>query len=78
MVCFVLQSWHPLFPADSHSPGDVMYFSAMGQPIVILNSWKSAHELLALRSSIYSGRPKLQMAGELSVDPITGRFQYNY
>ncbi|KAH9040500.1 cytochrome P450 [Lactarius pseudohatsudake] len=44
---------------------DVMYLSALGQPILILNSLKAASELLDRRANIYSGRPRLIMAQEI-------------
>ncbi|KDQ14771.1 hypothetical protein BOTBODRAFT_132169 [Botryobasidium botryosum FD-172 SS1] len=45
--------------------GNIIYLNAMGQHIIILNSYEVAHELLG-RRAIYSDRPKLQMASELS------------
>ncbi|KAH9040505.1 cytochrome P450 [Lactarius pseudohatsudake] len=44
---------------------DVMYLSALGQPILVLNSLKAALELLDRRANIYSGRPRLIMAQEI-------------
>ncbi|KAH9071052.1 cytochrome P450 [Lactarius deliciosus] len=44
---------------------DVMYLSALGQPILILNSLKAASELLDRRANIYSGRPRFIMAQEI-------------
>ncbi|KAH9040501.1 cytochrome P450 [Lactarius pseudohatsudake] len=44
---------------------DVMYLSALGQPILVLNSLKAASELLDHRANIYSGRPRLIMAQEI-------------
>ncbi|KAI9444581.1 cytochrome P450 [Lactarius indigo] len=44
---------------------DVMYLSALGQPILVLNSLKAATELLDRRGAIYSGRPRLIMAQEI-------------
>jgi cytochrome P450 len=37
----------------------------LGQTIVILNSAKTASDMLDKKSSIYSDRPVLQMSGEL-------------
>ena len=37
----------------------------LGQPFIILNSAKIAADMLDKKSSIYSDRPTLQMAGEL-------------
>ncbi|KAI9444589.1 cytochrome P450 [Lactarius indigo] len=44
---------------------DVLYLSALGQPILVLNSLKAASELLDRRSNIYSGCPHLIMAQEI-------------
>lgn len=37
----------------------------LGQPMVIINSYKHAYELLEKRSGIYSDRPHLIMAGDI-------------
>ena len=47
------------------SAGDLVYISAMGQQIVLLNSYKVAYDLLVQRASIYSDRPRSIMAGEM-------------
>jgi hypothetical protein len=39
--------------------GDIMYLSALGQPVVVLNTQKAAHDLLTKRSNVYSNRPRL-------------------
>ena len=44
---------------------DMMYLNALGQPVLILNSLKSATELLVRRANIYSDRPRLIMAHEI-------------
>jgi hypothetical protein len=44
---------------------DMMYLNALGQPILILNSLKSATELLERRANISSDRPRLIMAHEI-------------
>ncbi|KAH8981446.1 cytochrome P450 [Lactarius hatsudake] len=44
---------------------DVMYLSALGQPILVSNSLKAASELLDRRANIYSGRPRMIMAQEI-------------
>ena len=61
-----------------------MYLSALGQPILVINSLKTASELLDRRANIYSDRPRLIVAqgilcgglfavfmqiGDVSVDP---------
>ncbi|KAJ6567314.1 putative monooxygenase [Mycena vulgaris] len=42
--------------------GNLVYLDAFGQPLIILNSSKSAKDLLEQRSAIYSDRPHLEMA----------------
>lgn len=37
----------------------------LGQPMVIINSYKHAYELLERRSAIYSDRPHMVMAGDV-------------
>ncbi|KAH6640612.1 cytochrome P450 [Chaetomium tenue] len=45
--------------------GPVMHLSMGGQPLVILSTHQAAHDLLNRRSSKYSDRPRMVMAGEL-------------
>ncbi|KAI0261388.1 cytochrome P450 [Gloeopeniophorella convolvens] len=45
--------------------GPVSSVCIMGQPIILLNSLKACEDLLEKRSSVYSGRPVLQFAGEM-------------
>jgi hypothetical protein len=42
-----------------------MYLDAAGQPTIILNSLKSALDILEHRASNYSDRPRLIMAQEI-------------
>jgi hypothetical protein len=42
-----------------------MYLNALGQPIIVFNSLKSASELLDRRANIYSDRPRLIVAHEV-------------
>ena len=44
---------------------DMVYLSALGQPVLVINSLKSAAELLDHRANIYSDRPRLIMANEI-------------
>jgi len=44
---------------------DMVYLSALGQPVLVLNSLKSASDLLDRRANIYSDRPRLIMANEI-------------
>ncbi len=45
--------------------GGILHFRAAGEPVIVLSSRKATFELLDQRGSIYSGRPRLVMAGEL-------------
>ncbi|KAG2148111.1 cytochrome P450 [Suillus clintonianus] len=45
--------------------GDISHVEILGQHIVVLNSVKTAMEMLGKKSSIYSDRPVLTMGGEL-------------
>ena len=40
----------------------MMYMNAFGQPIIVINSLKTAFELLDRRANIYSDRPRLVVA----------------
>ncbi|KAH9175619.1 cytochrome P450 [Lactarius sanguifluus] len=53
---------------------DVMYLTALGQPILVLNSIKAAAELLDRRASIYSDRPRMIMAQEVLSGGLTFPF----
>ena len=45
--------------------GEITYLNIMGQEMIILNSSKTAIDILDKRSSIYSNRPVYMMAGEI-------------
>ncbi|KAJ7628753.1 cytochrome P450 [Roridomyces roridus] len=45
---------------------DCVYVQILGQPIIVLGSLSAARDLLSERSAIYSSRPRLVMAGELT------------
>ncbi|KAJ5199660.1 Cytochrome P450 [Penicillium cf. griseofulvum] len=45
--------------------GPVMHLSMGGQPLIVLSTYKAAHDLLNRRSLRYSDRPRMVMAGEL-------------
>ena len=47
--------------------GDVNYVTVMGQPIIVLNSYQAAKDLLEKRGGIYSSRPRMVMLTELYV-----------
>lgn len=58
--------FHGCSLSDSVSlPGDVVYVENLGQPLIFINTYKAAFELLDKKSSIYSDRPRLPMLGEL-------------
>jgi hypothetical protein len=42
--------------------GDVVYLSALGQHIIVLNSSQAIQDLLIKRGGNYSDRPVMQMA----------------
>lgn len=44
---------------------DMVYLTALGQPVIVLNSLKAASELLDRRANIYSDRPRLIMGNEI-------------
>jgi hypothetical protein len=43
----------------THIKGNIVYLEAFGQPLILLNSPKSAMDLLEQRSAIYSDQPHL-------------------
>ncbi|KAI0753652.1 cytochrome P450 [Fomes fomentarius] len=45
--------------------GDLMSIVLLGQPMVIINSYKHAYALLEKRSAVYSDRPHMIMAGDI-------------
>ncbi len=45
--------------------GDIIYLSAVGQPLVILNSRKAIQDLVINKAAIFANRPRLTMCGEL-------------
>ncbi|KAJ7779891.1 putative monooxygenase [Mycena metata] len=50
--------------------GDVVYLEVFGKPLVLLNSAKAARDLLEQRSTIYSDRPRLEMASLSGFDKV--------
>ena len=42
----------------------MMYLNALGQSILVINSLKTAYQLLDRRANIYSGRPRFIVAHE--------------
>ncbi|KAH9965224.1 cytochrome P450 [Russula dissimulans] len=57
--------------------GDILYLSAAGQPIIVLNSQKVAADLLDRRAGIYSGRPRNIVAAQILCGGLAMVFQ-NY
>ncbi|QRV88551.1 cytochrome P450 family protein [Ceratobasidium sp. AG-Ba] len=53
------------FSEWSKTYGDIFYLSIFGKPLVVVNSFKVASDLLDKKSSKYSERPTFEMAGEL-------------
>jgi len=43
----------------------IMYLNALGQPILVINSLKTAFDLLDRRANIYSDRPRYIVADEI-------------
>ncbi|KAK7028737.1 putative monooxygenase [Favolaschia claudopus] len=57
--------------------GDIVYLEAFRTPVVLLNSFEAAKELLEQRSAIYSNRPHLEMARLSGFDEAFVLQQYN-
>ena len=51
---------------ESH-PGDVIYTSLFGRPVIVLNSIEAARDLLDNKGSIYSDRPLAVVFNEMWV-----------
>ncbi|KAF5365846.1 hypothetical protein D9757_012801 [Collybiopsis confluens] len=50
--------------------GEIVYVSALGQPIIVLNSKKVAADLLDRRAAIYSDRPRNIVASEIMTNGL--------
>ncbi|KAH9065218.1 hypothetical protein EDB87DRAFT_1535199, partial [Lactarius vividus] len=57
---FSNKSW--MFRQDCKQRGDMMYLNAFDQPILILQSFKAAFELLEKRANTSSDRPRFIVA----------------
>ena len=57
--------------------GDVFYLNAAGQSIVVLNTQKTAADLLDRRAAIYSDRPRNIVAAQILCGGLAITFQ-NY
>ena len=65
----------PFFPNLSQSlPGDLIYLSAAGQPVVVINSPKAGVALLDRRAAIYSDRPANIVASDIMSDGLLFAF----
>ena len=51
-----------------------MYLNALGQPIIVINSFKAASELLDRRASIYSDHPRQIVAHEILCGGLASAF----
>ncbi|KAF9047972.1 cytochrome P450 [Rhodocollybia butyracea] len=49
--------------ADTY--GDIIYHENLGRKVVVVHTYKAAHDLLSTRASIYSNRPVMTMARKL-------------
>ncbi|KAJ7463702.1 cytochrome P450 [Mycena latifolia] len=56
--------------------GDVMYLRVLGRPMIILDTYQAAVELLDKRSAIYSDRPKFTLYELLGWLPSVSFLQY--
>jgi len=54
--------------------GDVVYVSALGRSIIVLNSQKAAADLLGRRARNYSDRPRFIVAAEI----LTGGMEVSF
>src|ERR1700761_435218 len=54
-----------------HNLGEIMYLSAFGEGILVLNSQRVAIDLLEKRSNIYSGRPRYITANDYLSEGLT-------
>ena len=54
-----------------HKLGEIMYLSALGEGILVLNSQRVAIDLLEKRSNIYSGRPRYITANDYLSEGLT-------
>ncbi|KAG2033215.1 cytochrome P450 [Suillus americanus] len=53
------------FTEWGHKYGDITHIEVLGRHIIVLNSIKTALEMMDSKSTLYSDRPVLPMAGEL-------------
>ncbi|KAH8104354.1 cytochrome P450 [Phellopilus nigrolimitatus] len=53
------------FSAWRKTFGDIIYMNVLGRPIVVLNKFEHAHELMDKQGAIYSDRPRMVFLGEM-------------
>ncbi|KAI9457602.1 cytochrome P450 [Lactarius psammicola] len=88
-IRYARSPWRKLPPRPSRPPdnkrwltsreckatyGDVVYLSALGRSIVVLNSQKVAADLLGRRARVYSDRPRFIVASEI----LTGGLEVSF
>ncbi|KAM5534500.1 hypothetical protein V8D89_011832 [Ganoderma adspersum] len=56
--------------------GDIIYMDILGQPMIVVNSYEMACELLDKRSATFSGRPELVMAELAGMEWMLVLMQY--
>ncbi|KAI0365461.1 cytochrome P450 [Pilatotrama ljubarskyi] len=44
---------------------DILYFTSLGTPLLVINSFQAAHDLLDRKGALYSDRPRFVMFNEL-------------
>lgn len=64
-IWYSLLSLMPYIPNDFLLLGDVNFVKIFSQPLVVLNSFAAAKDLLVERGAIYSGRPRLVLIAEM-------------
>lgn len=57
--------WYETFTAWQKIYGDMIYMTALGRGVLVINSLNMAEELAVKRSAIYSGRAHYRMLGDL-------------
>ncbi len=55
----------------THPTGELMYLSAFGQGVLVINSQRVAVDLLEKRSHVYSDRPRYISAGDFLTENLT-------
>ena len=45
--------------------GDILYMTALGRPVIVLNKFEHARELMEKHSAIYSDRPRMEYIVEM-------------